>query len=109
MEEFQGNDATGLEYDPESEPKTIIRPYDPRQIRVDPKVYSLHQILDMIDEKELDLAPDFQRRFVWQAKQKSLLIEFYSFADTATCLLFLGGCRRASTSRGWRAAPFNHP
>ena len=39
------------------------RPYDPRLIRVEPKMFSLRNIMDMIEENEVDLAPDFQRSY----------------------------------------------
>jgi len=61
----------------------------------------------MIDEGELDLAPDFQRRRVWRAKQKSLLIEsillriplpaFYFSADPDGLLQVVDGVQRLST------------
>jgi uncharacterized protein with ParB-like and HNH nuclease domain len=53
----------------------IDEPWKPEQIRVDPKVFSIRYALDMIDEGELDIAPDFQRRKVWTTIQRSRLIE----------------------------------
>jgi hypothetical protein len=107
LEEYEDNEPSGVELDPESEADDVISPYDPRLIRVDPKVYSVRQILDMIDDKELDLAPDFQRRRVWRARQKSLLIEslllriplpaFYFSADSEGLLQVVDGVQRLST------------
>ena len=61
----------------------------------------------MIEDGELDLAPDFQRRRVWQAKQKSLLIEsillriplpaFYFNSDHDGYLQVVDGVQRLST------------
>lgn len=106
-EEYENNEATGVEYDPETDADGVVSPYDPRLIRVDPKVYSVRQILDMVDDQELDLAPDFQRRRVWRRKQKSLLIEslllriplpaFYFSADTDGLLQVVDGVQRLST------------
>ena len=64
IEEHEENRPSGVEFDPDDELGNLVSPYDPRLIRVDPKVYSVRQVLDMIDDDELDLAPDFQRRRV---------------------------------------------
>ena len=37
--------------------------------------YSVHSILDLIDHKELELEPEFQRNFVWDKKTASLFID----------------------------------
>lgn len=85
----------------------IDRPYDPTLIRVDPKMFSLRNILDMIDEGDLDLSPDFQRLRVWKAWQKSRLIEsillriplpaFYFSSDSTGLLQVVDGVQRLST------------
>jgi hypothetical protein len=106
-EEIDNQVGTGVEYDPETDESDVISPYDPKQIRVDPKVYSIRQVLDIIDDKELDLAPDFQRRRVWKPHQKCLLIEslllriplpaFYFSADEDGLLQVVDGVQRLST------------
>jgi len=51
-------------------------PYDPKLIRVEPKNFSIFQVLRMIDSDEIDISPDFQRGFVWtDITRKSRLIE----------------------------------
>jgi len=85
----------------------LAEPYDPTLIRVEPKMYSLRNILDMIDEGEIDLAPDFQRLKVWSPGQKSRLIEsvllriplpaFYFASDTEGKLQVVDGVQRLST------------
>ena len=85
----------------------LSKPYDPTQIRVDAKSFSLRNVLDMIDEKDLDLAPDFQRMRVWTFEQKSLLIEsillriplpaFYFSSDTKGYMQVVDGVQRLST------------
>ncbi|MDA9530034.1 DUF262 domain-containing protein [Bradyrhizobium sp. CCBAU 25338] len=107
LEEYDENEPTGVELDPEDDSATVVSPYDPRLIRVDPKVYSVRQVIDMIDDQELDLAPDFQRRRVWRVRQKSLLIEsillriplpaFYFSADAEGRLQVVDGVQRLST------------
>lgn len=85
----------------------ISKPYDPTLIRVDPKSFSLRNVLDMIDEKDLDLAPDFQRMRVWTLEQKSRLIEsillriplpaFYFSSNTDGFMQVVDGVQRLST------------
>ena len=50
-------------------------PWDPNLIRITSKSFSLRHIVDMIEGQEIDLAPDFQRRFLWGGPQKSRLVE----------------------------------
>jgi hypothetical protein len=89
------------------EDEAIVKPYDPRLIRVDPKTFSLRNILDMIDDGDLELAPDFQRLRVWTPKQKSRLIEsvllriplpaFYFSSDMKGNMQVVDGLQRLST------------
>jgi hypothetical protein len=86
---------------------TLTEPYDPRLIRVDPKIYSLRNVVDMIEDGDLELAPDFQRMRVWKPYQKSRLIEsillripvpaFYFSADTEGRMQVVDGLQRLST------------
>jgi hypothetical protein len=99
-------EPTGVEYTPEGVVASAD-PYDPELIRVDPKMFSLRQILDMIDEGDLELAPDFQRLKVWRPEQKSRLIEsvllriplpaFYFSSDEKGKLQVVDGLQRLST------------
>ncbi len=101
--------GTGVEWeDLEDEKRDIKKPWDPKLIRVDPKNFSLRNILDMIDDEHggLELAPDFQRR-VWTLTQKSRLIEsiflriplptFYFSEDDEGLLQVIDGLQRLST------------
>lgn len=94
----------------------IERPWNPNDIRVSTKQFSLRNILDLIDEKALDLAPDFQRNKVWTPRQKSRLIEsillqiplpaFYFAEDNDGMMRVVDGLQRLSTVRSFvRAAP----
>jgi hypothetical protein len=107
-EEYDENQGTGVEAEnTEGDDQRKTRPYDPKRIRVDPKMFSLRQIMDMIDDGELDLAPDFQRRKVWKQREKSRLIEsillriplpaFYFSADSDGTLRVVDGLQRLST------------
>lgn len=54
----------------------ITNPYNPKLIRVDTKAFSVKQVKQMLDDGDIDLAPDFQRGFVWtDVARKSRLIE----------------------------------
>ena len=97
---------TGVEAEEEQE-AVPFKPYNPELIRVDPKTFSLRQILDMIDDGDLELAPDFQRLKVWTSGQKSRLIEsillriplpaFYFSSDEQGGLQVVDGLQRLST------------
>jgi len=85
----------------------IQRPWKPEQIRVNTKQFSLRNALDMIEDKSLELAPDFQRGRVWKLWQKSQLIEsvllqiplpaFYFAEDTDGLMRVVDGLQRLST------------
>jgi hypothetical protein len=58
------------------EDESIVQPFDPAKIRVETRSMSLDLLLQRIEYKELDLAPDFQRKGgLWKPKAKSRLIE----------------------------------
>jgi len=57
----------------------VTKPWNPNDIRITTKTFTIREIYTQIEdtneEKELDLAPDFQRSFVWNIKQQVRLIE----------------------------------
>lgn len=114
---FEG-EATDVEVEQTSPTEaTIERPWNPEQIRVVTSAFSLRNILDLIDESSIELAPDFQRGRVWRADQKSLLVEslllqiplpaFYFAEDTDGAFHVVDGLQRLSTLHGFvRGAGF---
>lgn len=91
---------------------SIKTPYDPELITVAPAKFSLKEIVDMIEGEEgeeptLDLAPDFQRGFVWDSTRRSRLIEsillkiplpvFYFSRDKEGKLQVVDGVQRLTT------------
>lgn len=107
IEEVEAHQKTGVELETfEDEEEIISVPWDPSLIRVDAKAFSLRNILDMIDEGDLELAPDFQRRNVWNIGQRSRLIEslllriplpaFYFSSDEDGKMLVVDGLQRLS-------------
>ena len=107
-EEYFESFATGVEVEnqdplPSEEPE----PWDPEKIRIHTKHYSLRQVVDMIAEGDIDLAPDFQRQYVWKPPQRSGLIEslllgiplpsFYFNEDPTGRLQVVDGVQRLTT------------
>lgn len=111
---------TDVEAELDESADQLIRPWDPDSIRVNTRPFSLRNILDMIDEKDLELAPDFQRNQVWKSRQKSRLIEsvllqiplpaFYFAEDAEGKMRVVDGLQRLSTihefTRGGTASGF---
>jgi uncharacterized protein DUF262 len=100
--------ATGVEVEGDGGADVaIVRPWDPALIRVSTNQFSLRNILDMIDEGSLELAPDFQRGQVWKIEQKSRLVEsvllqiplpaFYFAEDSDGAFRVVDGLQRLST------------
>ncbi|MGW4634525.1 DUF262 domain-containing protein [Nocardia sp. NPDC004415] len=109
VEEVFEGEATGVEVehgqlDPHD---TEIRPWDPEKIRVTTRQFAMRNVMDMIDDEDLELAPDFQRNRVWRPRQKSRLIEslllqiplpaFYFAEDKDGILRVVDGLQRLST------------
>jgi len=101
--ERQGVDLSEID---EEAMERAVKPYDPSKIRVEPKVFSLRQVYDMINSGDLDISPDFQRNEVWDTFRKSRLIEsillriplpvFYFSEDEKGVLSVVDGLQRLS-------------
>lgn len=84
----------------------ISTPYDPGQVKVDYKPFSIFQVMRKIRLGELDLHPDFQRHLVWDATRQSRLVEsvlisvplpaFYLDALTTNHWVVVDGLQRLS-------------
>ena len=66
----QGFEVTSEETGGEPKPG-----YNPDDIYVENKPFSIRQIIELIEQGDLDLAPNFQRHFIWDRTRQSLLIE----------------------------------
>ena len=108
LEEYFESQATGVELEAaEPSPPEEPEPWDPEKIRIHTKHYSLRQVVDMIADKDIDLAPDFQRQYVWKERQRSGLIEslllgiplpsFYFNEDDTGRLQVVDGVQRLTT------------
>ena len=107
-EEYFESHATGVELEGEDPSRPDEpEPWDPEEIRVHTKHYSLRQVVDMIADDDIDLAPDFQRHYVWKDRQRSGLIEslllgiplpsFYFNEDDTGRLQVVDGVQRLTT------------
>lgn len=84
-----------------------IKPWDPGKIRITTKSFTLREIVGQIEDKEIDLSPDFQREYVWKARQRTRLIEsillgiplpaFYFNQSEAGAYQVVDGVQRLST------------
>lgn len=107
-EEYFESEPTGVEVETESSPPTDEpEPWDPDKIRIHTKHFSLRHVVDMIADREIDLAPDFQRHYVWKNRQRWDLIEslllgiplpsFYFSEDTSGKYQVVDGVQRLTT------------
>lgn len=67
--------SQGLEITSEETVDDTKPGYNPDDIYVENKPFSIRQIIELIEQGDLDLAPNFQRHFVWDRTRQSLLIE----------------------------------
>jgi len=51
------------------------KPWDPARIRIGTKTPTIREVADQIREGDIDLAPDFQRDFIWKQRQRTRLVE----------------------------------
>jgi hypothetical protein len=111
VEETFENVPTGVEAERNDDLPEEAKPWNPDAIRVSTKTFSLRNILDLIDDRDLELAPDFQRNQVWKPRQKSRLIEsillqiplpaFYFAEDVNGMMRVVDGLQRLSTVHGF--------
>ncbi len=108
MNENNFEDIPGVEKEDIGSPK-ITKPYDPDQIKVDQQNVNLGYLIEMLEEGEIDLMPDFQRSMdLWDETQKSQLIEslllglplpsfYFSIDDKTGKWLVVDGLQRLCT------------
>jgi organic radical activating enzyme len=87
----------------------LVKPWDPKLIRITTKTFSVREVYNQIVEGETDLAPDFQREFVWSQAKQVLLIEsillgiplpaFYFNQDSSGAFQVVDGVQRLTTIR----------
>lgn len=68
--------ALDQEEEQDNEKDTIYTPFDPKQVDIVPRKFTISSLLERLTHGELNLSPDFQRRAnLWDEKRKSRLIE----------------------------------
>ena len=67
--------ASGLEVEQDDPQIKIEHPFDPQKIKVRTTTIVVELLVSRIKHHEIELAPDFQRSFVWKSERKSRLIE----------------------------------
>lgn len=53
----------------------VVKPWDPKKIRITTKSFTLREIVSQIEDNDVDLSPDFQREYVWRQRQQTRLVE----------------------------------
>jgi uncharacterized protein with ParB-like and HNH nuclease domain len=102
-------DADELDAENTRSDSAPIKPWDPKKIRITTKNFTLREVVDQIAEKDIDLAPDFQRDFVWKQRQRTRLVEsvllgiplpaFYFNQDRDGTYQVVDGVQRLTTIR----------
>lgn len=100
-DDIEGEDKAGAE--------SVTKPWNPNDIRITTKSFSIRELFTQIEEEELDLAPDFQRAFVWSDRQQVRLVEsillgiplpaFYFNQDKSGAHQVVDGVQRLTTVR----------
>lgn len=74
--QYQEQLSVGLEPANEDDSKSDLVPYNPDEIKVRREGFSIFEINRMIvEQRDVDLNPEFQRNLVWDNARKSSLIE----------------------------------
>lgn len=75
-EEYVGAQSEGVELEDDMLELKKDKPgYGPENIYVENKPFSISMIMDLIEDGDLEVAPNFQRNFVWDRTRQSKLIE----------------------------------
>lgn len=98
---------SGVEIERDDPNLKIEKPFNPEEIRIRTVSTTVELLVSRINYDEIDLEPDFQRFFVWNAERQSRLIEslllripipvFYVAADETENWLVVDGVQRMST------------
>lgn len=67
--------SQGLEADSEDMPQSQKPGYGPKDIIVNTDSYSISDLMRMVKDQDIEIAPRFQRHFVWDKTRQSRLIE----------------------------------
>lgn len=103
---LEDENTVGVEIE---EDDSFTDPFDPDEISINTKIYTMDACLRRLIQDTIILNPDFQRQEVWTIDKKSRLIEslmlkipipmFYVSADEKSTLTIVDGLQRFSTIR----------
>lgn len=103
---LENENTIGVEFEEED---SFTDPFDPDEISINTKIYTMDACLRRLIQDTIILNPDFQRQEVWTIDKKSRLIEslmlkipipmFYVSADERSTLTIVDGLQRFSTIR----------
>lgn len=88
-----------------------FEPFNPELISIDTKKITMDTLIRRLNQKTINLSPDFQRNYVWTIEKKSQLIEslmlkiplpmFYVSSDEKGNYTVVDGLQRLSTLRDY--------
>jgi hypothetical protein len=104
-----GESYSAVELEDVGYEENIIEPFDPTKIRVETRPLTIDLLIARIEEHEINLTPDFQRKFIWPEYTQSRLIEslliriplpaFYMDATDDDKWVVIDGLQRLNTLR----------
>lgn len=120
LKEVVDAEQSGIEYTGEATgitPLSVPKPYDPDKIKVRQDKFSVEYVVNkMIAKGIIDLNPEFQRKFVWDKKRQSNLIEslmlgipipvFYLAEANSSKYYVIDGLQRLSSLRDFLNSRF---
>jgi len=116
--EKAAQEIVGFEYEHEDEDSVDEKPYNPDDIRITQKFFSVSDVCRWMSSNPptITIKPEFQRNFVWSERKKSLLIEslmlripvpsFYLYEDSDEHKSVIDGLQRLSTIHDYVSGEF---
>lgn len=111
IKEELAEDGSKIGIESENQDENILEPFDPDSISIESKVVPMDTLIRRLEQKTIQLAPNFQRSEVWDSTRRSRLIEslmlkiplpmFYVAADEEGSWEVVDGLQRLSTIRNF--------
>lgn len=111
IKEELSEDGSKIGIESENQEENILEPFDPDSISIESKVIAMDTVIRRLDQKTIQLAPNFQRNEVWDPTRRSQLIEslmlkiplpmFYVAATKEGAWEVVDGLQRLSTIRNF--------
>jgi len=111
IKEELAEDGSKIGIESENQDENILEPFDPNSISIESKVIAMDTLIRRLEQKTIQLAPNFQRSEVWDLTRRSQLIEslmlkiplpmFYVAANEEGTWEVVDGLQRLSTIRNF--------